>query len=335
MGRQAVGKSRWCGPQQRDSLEFRNVSAGPLKEITATAPSGAIIGVIGGRNSGASELLKLAAGVIAPDSGEVRAGTQRRYVALGDALNLAPADVLSLDQALATQDALVRARTLPGLDRLRRSGTTVLLASHEERLLETLCDEVWCLEGGEIAAKGDPKETVARYRRLVADQVRSWGETIPPRLAPLYRRGDGRAEVLSIETLGANGQPTIVWRSGEYVTVRATVRFHEAVEDPVIGMLIRTQIGFEVYGTNTELERVKIGPRKAGDTVRVVFQFLCDLCPQAYTITLAAHDPDGTVHDWMDDAVAFTVADERGTPGVANLRAKVTVEQDGASAAQP
>jgi hypothetical protein len=34
------------------SLEFRNVTAGPLKELTANAPAGAIIGVIGGKNSG-------------------------------------------------------------------------------------------------------------------------------------------------------------------------------------------------------------------------------------------------------------------------------------------
>jgi lipopolysaccharide transport system ATP-binding protein len=310
------------------SIEFRNVSARPLKGLTASAPAGAIIGVIGGKNSGVTELLKVACGVMQAEQGEVKAGTARRLVALGEPLNLAPSDVLALDQALATQDALVRTRTLIGLDRLRRAGTTVLLASHEDRLLETLCDEVWWLEAGEIAAKGDPRETMTRYRRFVADQVRSWGETIPPRFAPSSRRGDGRAEVLSIETLGANGQPSIVWKSGEYVSVRATVRFHEPVTAPVIGMLIRTQIGFEVYGTNTELEHVTVGPRTAGETVTVVFQFLCDLCPQAYTLTLAAHDPDGTAHDWLDDAVAFTVADERGTPGVANLRAKVSVETE-------
>jgi hypothetical protein len=220
----------------------------------------------------------------------------------------------------------VRTRTLLGLDRMRRGGATVLLASHEDGLLEMLCDEVWWLEAGEIAAKGDPLETMTRYRRFVADQVRAWGETIPPRLAPSMRRGDGRAEVLAIETLGSNGNSTIVWKSGEYVSVRATVRFHEALSDPVIGMLIRTQIGFEVYGTTSELEHVKIGPREAGETVTVVFQFLCDLCPQSYTLTLAAQDPDGGYYDWLDDAVAFTVADERGTPGVANLRAKVSVE---------
>ena len=308
------------------AIEFRNVSAGPLRSLTANAPSGAIIGVIGGKNSGVTELLQLAGGALESTQGEVRTGPARRYIALGEPLNLAPGDVLALDQSLATQDALVRTRTLLGLDRLRRAGTTILLASHEDHLLETLCDEVWWLEAGEIAAKGDPRETMTRYRRFVAEQVRAWGETLPPRLAPSFRRGDGRAEVISIETLGANVQPTIVWKSGEYVSVRATVRFHEAVNQPVIGMLIRTQIGFEVYGTNSELERVTIGPRTAGESVTVVFQFLCDLCPQPYTITLASHDPDGTAHDWLEDALAVTVVDERPTAGVANLHAKVTVE---------
>lgn len=308
-------------------IEFRDVAFGPLKGVSAVAPAGAIIGVIGEKGSGVTELLRLAGGADKPERGEVSAGTERRFVGLGDALNLAPAAVIAMDQALATQDAVVRARTLTGMDRLRRAGSTILLASHETELLALLCDEVWWLDGGRIAAKGDPKETLARYRRHVADRIRAWGETIPPRLAPSFRRGDGRAEVLSIETLGADGNPTIVWKSGEMVGVRASVRFHAPIDNPVLGLMIRTQIGFEVYGTNTELEGVKLGPRQEGETVTVVFSFLCDLCPHAYTLTLASHDPDGTAHDWLDDAIAVTVTDSRYTAGVANLRAKVGIEE--------
>jgi len=311
------------------------VTAAPLSDFTATAPSGAIIGVIGEKGSGVTELLKLAGGVDQPQEGEVKSPSERRYVKLGDTLNLAPAAVLALDQALAAQDAMVRARTVTALDRLRRSGSTVLLASHEYALLESLCDEVWWIEGGMLASKGDPKETLTRYRRFVAEKVRAWGDTIAPRMAPVARRGDGRAEVISIETLGASGNPTIVWKSGEMVSVRANLRFHEAVDDPVLGILIRTQIGFEVYGTNTELENIKLGPCVAGETVTVTFRFLCDLCPHAYTITLASHGRDGVAHDWLDDAVAFTVEDERPTAGVANLRAKVTVEKQAVAAEVP
>jgi hypothetical protein len=309
------------------SIEFKDVSAAPLTGFRAVAPSGAIIGVIGEKNSGVTELLKLACGVLHPEKGEVIAPPQRRFVALGETLNLAPAAVVALDQALATQDALVRARTLTSLDRLRRAGTTVLLASHEYGLLETLCDEVWWLEAGQLAAKGDPRETLRRYRRAVSSKIRAWGDTIAPRLAPSYRRGDGRAEVIALETLSADGKPTIVWKSGEMVSIRVSVRFHEAIENPVLGVLIRTQIGFEVYGTNTELEGVKLGPRAPGDTVTLTFSFLCDLCPHPYTLTVASHEPDGTAHDWLEDAVAFTVTDDRYTAGVANLRAKVVVEE--------
>jgi energy-coupling factor transporter ATP-binding protein EcfA2 len=308
------------------SIELRGVTCAPLTNFSAVAPSGVIIGVIGEKGSGVTELLKIAGGALQPTGGEIAASTERRFVALGDSLNLAPAAVLALDQALATQDGVVRARTLAGLDRMRRAGTTVLLASHESALLESLCDEIWWLDAGSLAAKGDPKETLKKYRRHVADRVHAWGETMPVRLAPSFRRGDGRAEIRSVETLTADGKPTIVWKSGERVGVRATVSFQEAVENPVLGLLIRTQIGFEVYGTNTELERVPIGPRKPDDLVTVTFSFLCDLCPQAYTITIASHDPDGTAHDWLDDAVAITVTDERYTAGVANLRAKVTVD---------
>jgi hypothetical protein len=310
-------------------IEFRNVSLAPLTNFSAVAPSGVIIGVIGEKGSGVAELLRCAGGADSGTAtGEVMVAPERRYVALGDPLNLAPAAVVALDQALATQDAVVRARTLTGLDRLWRAGTTILLASHDEQLLETLCDELWWLDQGHLASKGDPREVLARYRRHVSEKVRAWGETIPVRLAPSFRHGDGRAEILSVETVGTGNQPTIVWKSGEMVSVRATVRFHQAVENPVLGILIRTQIGFEVYGTNTELERVTIGPRKEGDTVTLVFSFLCDLCPNAYTLTLASHDPDGTAHDWLDDAVAITVTDERRTTGVANLRASVILKQE-------
>jgi lipopolysaccharide transport system ATP-binding protein len=89
-------------------------------------------------------------------------------------------------------------------------------------------------------------------------------------------------------------------------------------------MMIRTRIGLNVYGTNTELEHLKLGPRTAGDTVQVTFGFRCELCPEEYNLTIASHDPDGVWHDWLEDAVAFAVADDRYTAGVANLRAQAS-----------
>jgi lipopolysaccharide transport system ATP-binding protein len=271
-------------------------------------PRGAVVGIIGEDGAGKSRLLRSVGG---------------RLIGPGDPLDLAPADLLLIDGALDRHDVLVRERAAMEIDGLRRAGATILIASHDEGLLEQLCDEIWWLDGGRLAGRGDPGEILRAWRRHVAQRLREWGEAAARPLAPRFRRGDGRAEVAAIETIGENGLPTAVWRSGEPAVVRVAVRFRAAVADPVLGIMIRTRVGLNVYGTNTELEGLKLGPREAGDAITVTFAFRAELCPGDYTITAASHDPDGVWHDWLEDAAAFSVADSRYTAGVANLRATV------------
>jgi ABC-type methionine transport system ATPase subunit len=307
------------------AIEFRGVRLAPLRDLTVSAPNGAVIGVVGEKGAGKAALLRLASGQAKPEAGEVIAEGERRYVGPLDALQLSPVDILAIEHSLAHHDALVRARALAGIGRLRSAGATVLIVSHELDLLQSLCDEVWWLDQGELLQRGNPREVLDAYRASIAEKVRAWGATLKSPLLPAMRRGDGRAEILALETLDAAGNPTAVWRSGENAAVRVVVRYHDRVDQPVIGILIRTRIGLEVYGTNTELEKADTGNCAAGERLRIEFAFRCDLCPGEYTITAASHDADGTAHDWLDDAVAFTVADSRYTAGVANLRATVKV----------
>jgi lipopolysaccharide transport system ATP-binding protein len=312
------------------AIVFKQVVCAPFAGLDAVAPGGAIVGVIGENGSGKSCLLRLAAGLAKPTAGTVEAGDPRRLLGpdLGPdaALDFSPVAVLAMEHTLARQDALVRQRAAMALDRLRRAGTTVLLVSHEEDLLRQLCDEIWWLDQGKLAGRGDPAEVLCAYRSHIVRRIRAWGETVSVPLAPRLRRGDGRAEVVKLELLGESGQPTAVLRSGELAVARVTVRFHEAVADPVVGLMIRSRAGMNVYGTNTELEGLKLGPRAAGDVLQLTFAFRCELCAMEYTLTVASHDPDGVGHDWLDDAIAFAVADSRYTAGVANLRATVRIE---------
>ena len=69
-----------------------------------------------------ARLLRVAAGLEQPTAGSVETSGPARMLGPDDALNLAPAAVLLLDQTLARQDLLVRERSAIALDRLRRSG---------------------------------------------------------------------------------------------------------------------------------------------------------------------------------------------------------------------
>ena len=309
------------------AIEFRGVEFAPLRNLSASAPDGAVIGVVGQRGAGKTALLRLAAGLEKPAAGSVLCEGPRLYVGASGTFLTNNAGLLAMDQGLDNLDALDRERTLFMIDVLRSHGSTVLIASHQADLLRRLCDEVWWLDQGTLAGRGDPGEVLDAYQEHIAQQFRAWGETLSSPLRLALRRGDGRAEILSIETLGESGQPSVVWRSGETVAVRVRVRYREPVEEPVLGIMIRTRIGLNVYGTNTELEKGKTGKFAPGEGLETVFRFRCDLCPGEYTLTAATHDADGTAHDWIDNAVAFVVTDSRYTAGVANLRASVETQR--------
>jgi hypothetical protein len=295
--------------------------------IDAIAPDGAAIGIIGEDGAGTSTLLRLAGGLEPPHGGSVAVGAKHRFLGPTDPLNFAPVDTLLLDHTLAFHDRLVRTRAIMALDRLRQSGTTILFTSHEEDLLLELADEIWWLRDGRLIGRGDPAEALDAYRIHIGQRIRAWGESIQSPLSPRLRQGDGRAQILGVEIAGEDGKPTSVLRSGEAAMVRVSVKYSQSVADPVIGILMRTRIGLNVYGTNTELEKLKFGPCSPGDALRLNFSFRCELCPQEYTLTVASHDPNGVWHDWLEDAVTFSVSDLRYTAGVANLRAQVSIER--------
>ena len=59
--------------------------------------------------------------------------------------------------------------------------------------------------------------------------------------------------------MNARSGASSAFASGERVTVRVRSRFHRAQSDPMVGILIRTRIGMDVYGTNTRIEQVATG----------------------------------------------------------------------------
>src|SRR5260370_3928639 len=178
---------------------FRSVSLGPLCDLSATVPDGAVVGVIALNDSGQEQVLQLAGGAASPASGGVDAHWPRRMLGPYDALDLDDVETVALYHTLSLQDSLTRAKAAVQFEKMRRRGASILLASHEPELLLRLCDEIWWLEGGRLAAKGDPGETLNAYQRHVIRQQRVWGATISGEIPPVMRRVDGRALLLDLE----------------------------------------------------------------------------------------------------------------------------------------
>jgi ABC-type polysaccharide/polyol phosphate transport system ATPase subunit len=242
-------------------------------------------------------------------------------LAFSTAIHVDP-EILIVDEALAVGDAVFANRCVRKFQELRERKITVLFVSHDLGLVKQLSDRAILLLGGRIAAEGRPSDVINRYIGLVLARQDSTVRK-DDRLRASFRHGDGSSEILRVEILNAGGQAVTSVHSGEAVTVRVRSRFHQPQTDPMVGILVRTRIGMDVYGTNTRIEKIALGSFRAGDELEVDFRIECWLTPQEYTLTVATQNPDGSSHDWLDDAVAFEVVDTRVAAGVANLRAKV------------
>ena len=255
-------------------------------------------------------------------------------LAFAAAIHVEP-EILVVDEVLAVGDAIFVNRCVQKFEELRRRGVTVLLVTHDVGLVKLLCDQALLLSQGHILAQGDPNDVVNRYNGLVLERQRAFEQQnlrpaapapaaeIPELLQYSFRHGDQQVVVVKVEMLNATGQPVRVLRTGDTVQVRVVVHFREPHPHPVVGMMLRTRIGMEVYGTNTELEDACPGPAERGEFCEVNFGFVCRLTPQEYTLTVATQSADGSSHDWLDDVLVFQVIDTRRAAGVANLQARV------------
>ena len=256
-------------------------------------------------------------------------------LAFAAAISVTP-QILIVDEALAVGDAVFQHRCMRRIRELQEGGMTILLVSHDPNAIRALCSRALLLQEGRMEALGKPNDVLNRYQKLIMaretayeeNQVTPTGEEsneveseIALPISFTYRHGDGRAVITAVALLNAAGQQIEFVETGEEVTVRVRVHFHEPLEAPVCGFLIRNRHGIHLYGTNTDLQQVTLGPVQRDETVEVSFNFNCWLAPDSYSLTVGAHSPDGVSFDWLDGVLFFHVLSTVAMEGVANLNA--------------
>ncbi len=102
--------------------------------------------------------------------GKLSAGQQTR-VSLSKALINTP-ELLLLDEPTASLDPDTADRIRSMLDSYRKqNGTTILMASHNMREVERLCDNVLMMRRGKIVDRGTPADLMKRYDRQSMEEV--------------------------------------------------------------------------------------------------------------------------------------------------------------------
>lgn len=254
-------------------------------------------------------------------------------LAFATAIHVDP-EILIVDEALAVGDAIFANRCIRKFEELKEKGVTILFVSHDLGLVKQLSHRAVFLLNGEIQAIGSPKDVIDRYIGMVLERQKSDRESQRAgKLRPSFRHGDGSSEVLDVQLLDADGRPSLVFLAGRPMMIRVRTRYRRRIVEPMVGVLIRTRIGIDVYGTNTRVEKFATGTVEPGDEVDVTFRFTCNLTPQQYTLTVATQDADGSSHDWLDDVLSFDVVSERQAAGLVDLQARIDWQVHSSNAA--
>ncbi len=242
-------------------------------------------------------------------------------LAFATAIHVEP-DILIVDEALAVGDAIFANRCLQKLEELKERKVTILFVSHDLGLVKRLCHRAILMTKGEILCQGRPTEVVNRYVGLVHEKEGT-PDSVVESLIGDFRHGDAASRITAVDVLNSEGSATTTLQSGEAVRVRIQARFDNAVDNPIVGMLIRNRLGIEIFGTNTRIENIELGSFHSGDVLDIEFQFVCMLTRQEYTLTVATQHRDGSSQDWLDDVLQFTVVDDKDKAGVANLKTDI------------
>jgi hypothetical protein len=235
------------------------------------------------------------------------------------------ADILLIDEVLAVGDAAFQQKCYEEFARSRESGATVLLVTHDMGAVQRFCDRAMLIERGRVVEIGDPGRVGNRY--LEVNFPEQGGRASAAKDADRF--GDGRAEIFESWFEDEHGAPATVLPTGRPCTFVARVRFREAVEHPIFGVVFQNSRRDTVFTANTLASDPEPGVFAAGEEVTFRLGFDLVFSPYRYTATPAVARA-GTGIAWIDRRERFAsvmVTGTRQTDGIVDLAHAIELER--------
>ena len=197
------------------------------------------------------------------------------------------AEIVVVDEALAVGDIAFQHKCFQKIKDLRYQGVTILFVSHDAGSVIEFCNRALVFNAGKIAFSGKSAEAVSYYKQLLSYESNSTtsnnydysDSSAASNLQAAYQinpdkeeYGDRTAFIFDWGILKADGISANSIENSDVIEVIISVRFNTSCDDPIIGYFLTDAKGREIVGTNTKYEKIRIGPKEAGDEIRVSFK---------------------------------------------------------------
>lgn len=269
------------------------------------------------------------------------------------AINVDP-EILIVDEALSVGDVFFQAKCYKRMEEIRKSGTTIVMVSHDMGSIIKYCDKVVLLNQGDFIAEGSAGKMVDLYKKILAGRMDQLNEELEmsdfsgdKEVAAEHLKssgggrmldqmtinanreeyGDGRAQFIDLGLLDEKGNVTNMLLKGEMFTIREIVRFSAPIETPIFTYTIKDKKGTDLTGTNTMYEGTDIRPVKSGDIYQIEFKQKMTLQGGEYLLSMSCtgfEHGEHVVYHRLYDVVSLTVISNKNTVGVYDMESQVT-----------
>lgn len=267
-------------------------------------------------------------------------------LAFATAINVDP-DILVIDEALAVGDIIFQNRCYRKIEEFQKTGKTIILVSHDMTTIKKFCNRSILLDRGSIVRTGRPNDVVNYYYKLIAEREEEYLNQLKQECYNKFNRensasvnltendgvryGAGDARIVDFQLLNQEEKPVDVITTGEIFTIRSKALFLRDVEEPVMGMLIKTLEGIDIVGASTIEVDKPIGHIKEGTIVTMEFTQKNRLVSGVYTMSVGVSEKTASGIRALDrrmDSKVFKVVGINRSYGFVDFDTEVRIKKE-------
>jgi len=247
------------------------------------------------------------------------------------AINVEP-EILIVDEALAVGDVFFQAKCYKRINEICKSGTTIILVTHDMSSVLKYCNRVIVLNKGAFIKEGSAAEMVDIYKKILVNQLddddieeetkaesktqtklktkakaektlqtgsemkSSQGPVCKSKLTlnkDLLQYGNHKAEIVDFGIFDHNEKVTNMLLKNKAFTIMMKVKFAEKTAMPIFAFTIKDSQGTELTGTNTMIEDTILEAASPGDIYTITFKQKMRLQGREYLLSLGCTSFEG------------------------------------------
>jgi lipopolysaccharide transport system ATP-binding protein len=237
-------------------------------------------------------------------------------------------DILLVDEVLAVGDAGFVAKCKDRISELRKQGKTLILVTHDLDAVERWCDEAIWLHQGVVRDRGYPRRVIDAYRAFVekgeeqelfeAEQLALQSElngSTEVQAPEAARWGSREIEITAVDIVDVNGAEKRVFHPDDGLRVRVSYKVHAPQSSVVFGVGIHRTDGLHVFGSNTDIDRVRLPSLTGTGVIECAIDRL-GILDGGYVLDVAVHRDDGYPFDYHKSALHISVRSDTRVVGV-------------------